>query len=63
MKYPADHPVWKIVEKGMLMVFLLGFGYLNCNKFSADEILMAAEVFGAILGFDAVKGFFTKKRE
>jgi hypothetical protein len=61
--YPADHPIWTIVQHLVYGVLLIVFIYLNASDFDSTEWKTIAEIAGAVIAYKTLEHKLKKSKE
>ena len=56
MKNP-DHPVWKLTNWLVLLVFVTLFAWTNASNFDETEVKMIGQLMLAMFGWDVARGY------
>ena len=54
-KFPADHPVWTIVQHSVYLTALILVLWINASNFDGTEIKTILQMGGAALGYKVVE--------
>ena len=54
-KYPANHPIWKIITHGTYGLLITLFLWLNASNFDHTEIKTILEIIAAMVGVEMIK--------
>jgi|TARA_R110000824_G_scaffold86938_3_gene214692 hypothetical protein len=59
-KYPANHPVWKLLSHTVYLSFATLFLWINASSFDSTELITIAEIAGAAGGIEFIKAKLSK---
>lgn len=59
-RYPADHPVWRLMTHGLYLSFATLFMWMNASNFDSTEMITIGEIALAALGIEFTKSKLTK---
>lgn len=54
-KYPATHPVWRLLNLVVILTFMTCFLYLNETKFDMTELWSIIYMAGGVGGWELLK--------
>jgi GTP-sensing pleiotropic transcriptional regulator CodY len=55
IKYPANHPIWKIITHSTYGLLITLFLWLNASNFDHTEIKTILEIIAAMVGVEMIK--------
>tara|TARA_R110000868_G_scaffold148839_3_gene371031 strand:+ start:12463 stop:12648 length:186 start_codon:yes stop_codon:yes gene_type:complete len=59
-RYPAEHPIWKLLTHTVYLSFATLLLWLNASNFDSTEVWTLAQMAGAFGGVEFVKSKITK---
>lgn len=54
-RFPADHPVWRLLNLVVILTFLTVFLYLNATKFDQTEVKSIVYMALSVGGWELIK--------